>query len=201
MINLTIEDQSFVLAESWSEITFSQYITIINITKDEHLNETLKAVKIISYISDKPEACEKSLLNISREDFESLAEHFEWTNRKIEEDSVKKEFLEIDGKQYKIKSDYNKLTLGEMISVETLIEHNKNMDPFEIIFGILLREVVDGKEKEFNEDDFFYVISKLQDKVMLLDVYNCISFFLSGVQKSTTPISKAFSIQHLEKNT
>ena len=200
MLNLTIEDQSFVLAESWSEITFSQYITIINITTDESLNEILKAVKVISCISDKPEACEKCLLNISREDFESLGDHFEWTKRKIEQDSVQKEFLEIDGKTYKIKKEYNKLTLGEMISVETLIANNKNMNQFEVVFGVLLREVVDGKEKEFNEDDFLYVISKLQDKVMLLDVYNCISFFLSGVEMSTTKTSKAFSIQQMAKS-
>ena len=200
MIELTIEDQKFVLSESWSEITFSQYITIINITKDESLNELLKAVKIISYISDKPEACEKAILNISQDDFKELTTNFEWTNKTIEQDSVQKDSLEIDGKQYKIKSDYNKLTLGEMISVETLIAHNKNMDPFEIVFGVLLREVIDGKEKEFNEDDFLYIIGQLQDKVMLLDIYNHISFFLSGVEKSTTKTSKAFSIQQMAKS-
>jgi hypothetical protein len=200
MLNLTIEDQSFQLAESWSEITFSQYLDIINILKDEGLNELLKSVKIISYISDKPEECEAKILKISKEDFESLTTYFEWTNKKIDEYATEKESLEINGKQYRIKKEHNKLTLGEMVSIETLIEHNKNLDPFEVVFGVLLREVVDGKEKEFDEEDFIKIITELMDKVMLLDIYSHITFFLSGAQKSTSKISKGFSIHQMAKS-
>jgi hypothetical protein len=199
MIELTIEDKTFNIAESWSEITFQQYIDIINIAK-ENINELEKAVKIIAFVSDKPEECEQHLLKIERTDFEELAKWFEWTSKTIENFKEEKDFVEIDGKKYKIKKDYNKLSLGEMISVETLISNNKNLEPFEIAFGVLLRETLeDGSEKEFNEDDFLHIIKELKSRVMLMDVYNHISFFLSGVQTSTTETSKAFSIRKKEK--
>lgn len=200
MIQLEIEGKEYDIAESWNEITFQQYIDIINIAK-ENINELEKAVKIIAFVSNKPEECEASLLKISREDFEDLAAYFEWTSNTIENFKEDKDFVEIDGKKYKIKKDYNKLTLGEMISVETLISNNKNLDAFEVAFGVLLREIEeDGKEKEFNEDVFLHVIKELKSKVLLMDVYNHISFFLSGVQTSTTEISKAFSIRKKEKS-
>lgn len=200
MIELNIDDRVYTIAESWDEIYFSQYVDIINLNKDEGMNDLSKAVKIIALISDKPESCEKDLLNLSREDFEELASNFEWTNKPIDNFKTDTEYVEIDGKRYKIKKDYQKLTLGEMISVETLIANNKNLDPLEIVFGILLREEIDGKEKAFDEDDFLHIISELQSKVKLLDIYNYISFFLSGDKKSITKNSKAFSIQKKEKS-
>ena len=200
MIELNIDERVYTIAESWDEIYFSQYVDIINLNKDEGMNDLSKAVKIIALISDKPESCEKDLLNLSREDFEELASNFEWTNKPIDNFKTDTEYVEIDGKKYKIKKDYSKLTLGEMISVETLIANNKNLDPLEIVFGVLLREEIDGKEKEFNEDDFIHIISELKSKVLLLDIYNYISFFLSGDKKSTTKNSKAFSIQKKAKS-
>ena len=200
MIKLEIEGSEYELAREWSEISFAQYIEVVNINKDKW-NDLEKAVKIIAHISNKPAECEQSILKLSKEDFEELASYFVWTNHPIDEFKSEKDFLEIDGKKYKIKKDYNKLSLGEMISVETLIENNKNLDAFEVAFGVLLREVdEDGKEKEFNEDVFIDVIQNLKTKVMLLDIYNHISFFLSGVQISTTQNLKGFSIQVMEKS-
>lgn len=201
MINLEIEGKEFQLASDWSEITFGQYIDIINVNKDNSLNDLAKAVRIVAHISNKPEECESSLLELSKDDFESLAKEFEWTNKEITAIASEKETLEIDGKTYKIKKDYNRLTLGEMISVEELISHNKNLDAFEVAFGVLLREVDEnGNEKGFDGDVFNFVVTKLQSKVMLLDVYNYITFFLRGVQKSTTKTTKGYSIRVTEKN-
>jgi formyltetrahydrofolate hydrolase len=199
MIELEIEGKTVELAESWDEITFQQYIDIIGFNKEENSNPMLKAVKIISAISNKPSECEQLLLKITRQDFEDLAKEFEWTNTKIDDVKNDKEILEIDGRNYKIKKDYNKLTIGETVSVETLIANNKNLDPLEVAFGVLLREVDEnGVEKGFNEDDFLYVIEQLKTKVMLLDVYNVISFFLS-TDKSSSKTSKGFSIHKKQK--
>ncbi len=139
------------------------------------------------------------MYQLTEDEFGEIATHFEWTNKSLEDVKEEKEFLYIDGKKYKIKKNNNKLTIGEIVSIETLIAQNKNLDPLEIAFGILLREVnVDGTEKEFNEDDFLHTISELQTKVMLIDIYNCISFFLSG-EKNSTEISKGFSIKKKAK--
>lgn len=199
MVKVTIEDKEFVFAETWSEIYFNQYIDMIKILKEENENDLEKSVKIIAHISDKPEECMDYLMRLSQEDFEMLAKEFEWTNKQIDTVAEEKEFIEIDGKKYKIKKNYNKLSLGEMVSIETLIGMNKNLDPFEVAFGVLLRELNDdGTEKPFNPDEFVSIINKLQKKVLLMDVYNYITFFLRGAQTSTkhTP---GYSIQKMEK--
>jgi hypothetical protein len=59
-------------------------------------------------------------------------------------------------------------------------------------------EIYYGKEKPFNEEDFFKVINELKYKINLVEVYNYISFFLSGVQISTTKNSKVFSITKMK---
>lgn len=202
MIKVDIEGIEFELAEEWQEITFSQYIDLININKDEGLQDLERAIEIISYLSNKPIECRASLYKLSKGDFEELASYFKWTNDPIENYKSDKEFLEIDGKKYKIKKDYNKLTIGEMISVETLMANNKNLDPLEVAFGVLLRELdSDGNEKEFSEERFIHVLTKLKEKVMLLDVYQYINFFLSGAQISTKSNSKGFSVLQTKKTT
>lgn len=199
MIEVTIEDKTFELAENWNDITFAQYLDVSNLVKDKGLNELLKATKIIAALSNSPEECEAYLLRMHKPDFEELGSYFLWTNSKIEDSTVPRDCIEIEGKMYRIKKDYNKITIGEMASIETLISQNKNLDPMEVVFGVLLREDVDGKEKEFNEDDFLYILTQLKDKVMLMDVYSHISFFLSGVQKQSTP-TKGFSVRQKQTN-
>lgn len=198
MIEVTIEDKVFELAENWEDITFAQYLDVSNLGKDEGLTDLLKAVKIIASLSDKPAQCEEYLLKMDKQDFEELAGYFLWTNKQIADVSEPKDHVLIEGKKYHIKKDYNKLTIGEMASIEGLIANNKNLDPMEVVFGVLLREDVDGKEKDFNEDDFLYILTSLKEKVMLMDIYSHISFFLSGVEKYSKT-TKGFSVQKKEK--
>lgn len=201
MIKVKIEDKEFVFAETWDEIYFNQYISIVKINKIKDINDIEKAVKIIAAISDKPKECEEELMKLHKEDFEDLATEFEWTNKPIEEVQSDKEFVLVDGKKYIIKKNYQKLTLGEMVSIENLMSFNPNLDPFEVVFGVLLREVDEttNKEKDFDPDDFMYMVNQMQTKVKLMDIYNYISFFLRGRKKSSKRI-KGYSIVKMEKN-
>jgi hypothetical protein len=200
MVTVTIEGKEFIFAETWSEIYFNQYIDMIKILKEKNENELEQSVKLIAYISDKPEECIDYLMRLSQDDYTALSKEFEWTNKEIDTVAEEKEFILIDDKKYRVKKDYHKLSLGEMVSVETLIGMNKNLDPFEVAFGVLLREVnEDGTEKPFNPDEFISIVNKLQKKVLLMDVYNYITFFLRGAQTSTkhTP---GYSIQRMAKS-
>lgn len=201
MIKVKIEDKEFVFAETWDEIYFNQYISIVKINKLKDINDIEKAVKIIAAISDKPAECEEELMRLGKEDFEELATEFEWTNKPIEEVQSDKEFVLVDGKKYIIKKNYQKLTLGEMVSIENLMSFNPNLDPFEVVFGVLLREVDEttGKEKDFDPDDFLYMVNQMQTKVKLMDIYNYISFFLRG-RKISSKRTKGYSIVKMEKN-
>jgi len=195
MIKLTLNENEYILADDWSDVNFGQYIDILNIQQDS-FEDLEKSIKMLAALSDKPNELEVDLYEMDIQEFKELSESMSWINTDFKEEANKaeaKDKFEIDGKQYVIKKTYNKLTLGEMVSVETLLK-NPNFNHQEIALGVLLREVVDGKEKPFNEDDFMYVINTLKYKINLIGVYNYITFFLSGVGTSTTKNSKGFSV-------
>lgn len=199
MIKLTIKDKEFNIADEWSDVNFGQYIDILNIQNDTW-QDLEKSIKMIAALGDKPAELEEALYELDIEDFQALSESMKWINTEFKAEAdkaVKKDKFEIDGKQYVIKKNYNKLTLGEMVSVEEMLK-NPNYNHQEIALGILLREVVDGKEKPFNEEDFFYVLNHLKYKINLVEVYNYITFFLSGDKTSTTNNSRGFSITKMK---
>lgn len=198
MILLTVNEQKFQIADKWTDVTFGQYVDLLAIQQDTWEDLT-KTVKIISALSDKPKELEEIINLMDFNDFTMLSEQMEWIKTDFVEVANQIELMnkfEIDGKEYKIKEQYQKLTLGEMITVETMLK-DPNYNPQEIILAVLLREVIDGKEKAFNEDDFFYILNVLKYKINLVDVYKYLAFFLSGDKTSTGEISKGFSIQKI----
>ena len=145
MIKLTIKDKEFNIADEWSDVNFGQYIDILNIQNDTW-QDLEKSIKMIAALGDKPAELEEALYELDIEDFQALSESMKWINTEFKAEAdkaVKKDKFEIDGKQYVIKKNYNKLTLGEMVSVEEMLK-NPNYNHQEIALGILLREVVDG---------------------------------------------------------
>lgn len=203
MIEISIENKSIQMYTDWSEITFGTYIDIININKDK-FSDMEKGVRILAALSlnNKEEALEM-LFKLTPQQFEELSEYFTWLkedfqtyidNYKFEE----KESFEIDGQNYVIKKDFDKLNMGEMVSLEVYLQNFKNLDPFEIAFGLLFRKVgPDGSFKEFDEVDFLETIHALKDKVKLVDVFKYISFFLGGGKSSTTKNLQGFSVRKL----
>lgn len=199
MIKLTIEGKEFKICSSWDEVLFGQYIDILDIQKDR-FNDIDRAVHIISAMSDNKNECSKALFKLTPDDFVSLQKHFDWYHKNVENflSDETSEYFEIEGKKYVIKKDYDKLTLGEMISAEILMQNNKNLHPFEIGFGVLFRELDEnGKPKEFDEEIFLKVVTDLRNKVKFVDVFKHINFFLSGEKGSTTKNTQGFSVEQI----
>lgn len=201
MIIVNIEDKEFKIASKWEDVTFGQYINVLDIKNDSFSNYH-KSVEMVAAISNDREVIKPMLYALDINHFNELGEHLKFLSKpfdkevkRVNKGKTSKKFL-INGKEYVIKNDYDKLTVGEMISGEILIQTNKNLHPLEIAYGVLFREVgEDGKPMEFSEEGFIHVITHLKDKVKLLDIYSYISFFLSGDKNSTTKPSQGFSIR------
>lgn len=203
MIKLNIEQKEYKIASEWKDITFGQYIDILDIEKDT-FNPIDKSVEIIAALSDNKEECKAAIYKLDSSDFVSLGDYFKWISTDFEKELKKMNKkkptndFKIDGVTYTMKDDYDKLTIGEMVSAELLVQNNKNLHPLEIGFGVLLREVgEDGKPKEFTEEGFVKIVTSLKDKVKLVDIYSYIAFFLSGEKNSTTKSSQGFSISKI----
>lgn len=200
MIQITIDDKEFKIVNNYNEMTLGQYIDILKVSELKvKLEGNTADIKIISILSDKPDEIEKLLWSFNIDDFEQLTSLFEWVadTKIVEHFKTLKptEKLMIADKEYTILSDYKKMTLGEIVSFETILaQQQSDLHRFDIAFGVLLRPLVDGKMVEFSQETFDEVI-KEKYKVKMVDIYSTISFFLSGEKMSTTKHTKRFSTQ------
>lgn len=202
MIKLEIDGQEFKIASSYEELSLGQYIDIIKQGESkESLTGNEADIRTIALLSDKPKELEQLLWDFSIEDFKELVKHFEWVGNTaiLEEFKAKtpKEFIEVDGKQYTIQSNFNKITLGEQVSYEMMVgKSQSDFHALEIAFGLLLRPIGENnKPVKFSEEVFLEVI-KNKYKVNMMDVYGTIAFFLHG-EKTSTESTKRFSVEQL----
>jgi hypothetical protein len=195
MIKLKIDEQEFLLADEWSEVNFGQYIDIL-VIQENKWSDLQKSIKIISAVSDNPVELEKALKKVTLDDLGELTDMISWISKdfiEMTKNIEPKDKFFIDGKEYVIKKNYNKLSIGEMASLEELMKTGKYHNQ-ELAIGILLREVIDGKEKEFNDEDFYNILEVLKYKINLIDVYKYIVNFTNGEATSTIKVSKSFSV-------
>jgi hypothetical protein len=197
MIKLKIKDQTFELASEWKEVFFGQFIRIKNINEDVNYPDYEKSVRIIAAISDNPDKCLAALRKLPYTEFNEIAREFEWTNVPITKHNKSKSIINIDGKKYRLKKDCNQLLVEDMVSINLLLVNNIDLDPLEVAFGVLLREIKNNKEVELSFDEFTNVLSNLSDKVKLLDVYQHLLFFSSGKTTFSQNGTKGYSIQKI----
>lgn len=202
MITLTVDDKEFKIVNSYEELSLGQYIDIINIGESKVKQDAIEAdMSVICALSDNAEELKELLWSFDTDEFDELRSAFDWVRDDIYIlESFKqlppKESIEIEGKKYGIISNHNKLSLGEVVSYETLIsQEQSDFHRLEIAFGILLRPIGDdGKLIKFTEDIFLEVV-KNKYKINMMEIYSTIGFFLSGAKISTKGTTKRFSIQ------
>ena len=200
MIKLQINDKEFNIVNSYEELTLGQYIDIINVSESKVSNSIDNDIKIISALSNNKEELNSILWDFNTEEFDELKEEFKWVEDNADvlnefKSLEPKESLEIEGKKYGIISNYNKMSMGEIVSFESLMKSaSSDFHRLEIAFGILLRPIEDGKLVKFTEDIFLEVV-KNKYKINMMEIYSTIGFFLSGAKISTKGTTKRFSIQ------
>jgi hypothetical protein len=140
------------------------------------------------------------LWDFNVDEFNELTTHFNWVADTSILEHFKtlkpKEELDIDGKKYGILSNFNKMSLGEIVSFETLLKQEQSdFHKLDIVFGVLLRpKKEDGTIEKFTEEIFVNVIEN-KYKVKMIDIYAVITFFFDGEKKSITKNTKHFSVR------
>ena len=201
MLNIKIAEKEFKLPENWDEVNVRQYLDVAIKAKDSGYSEIEKFMYFISILSDNPIEMRQMLEQIEIEEFETLKKEFQWVLTEPEIKDGKSKFFELNGKKYTMKSNYEKLTVGESITIETLLrDKSVDMDPVEIAFCVLFREMnEDGTIKTFNSDNLSIVKTELASKIKITDVYKVICFFLTTGKKSSSKNLKDFSLEENKK--
>ena len=128
---------------SSDEVNLSEFIAIAEIKNDEELKEAniLRATKMIAALSNKSE---KEVLGYSREMFATLLPKITFIFKEDAKDKSGRPFL-VDGVKYMFIKNFDNLTTGEMVSIETLLsEASKNKRSYlPGVKGLLLKTWMD----------------------------------------------------------
>jgi hypothetical protein len=194
MIEIRKEGKVFTLPSVWEEITFKQFIHLINTTQDEYYSDVDAIVKVLTSLSgDK--AFEGVLNRMYVEEFNLVREHFSWLFEEVDPDKYKgrENLFIIDGQRFALKQDYNKINVGEFSSIQMLLkDKNIDLNPYEVALAVLFRKLDDeGNLMDFNPDDIVKIVNEYSERIYITDVISSLDFFFDG-EKSSSKTSADF---------
>jgi len=176
-INLEIDDEvrEFNLPQDWSEVTIGDFVKIFSINK-ENLTQFEVAIKTINILTGIDE---ETIMMMNVNDFESMTENLMFTKTDITPINV--DSIELNGEVFYLKNDFSQLTMGEVISIETILQSAdgnlfKVMDKLLCIF--LRKKKDNGKLENFKGT--FMSRADLFKTAPITKVYNIFSFFSNG---------------------
>ena len=170
------KDIKLIIPESWDEINLATYAKLASFEKGK--TEVDNILGIISILSN---VTVEELKTIPADYFEILTESINWigVTPTIKEMSV----VNIGDDKYSINQSYSKLTMGEMISIESLMEGIKD-DPnnsISIVLGVLLRKVnSDGSIAKFDSDVALNQIELFREEISITDGLSLMVGFGNG---------------------
>lgn len=178
-INLEIEIdgdvKTFNVPENWSEVTVGKTTEIATISKDT-MNNLELMVRILSILSNMDE---EIIYMMEQDDFLNIIETLKFTNEEIKGEL--KEFITIDGEDYYLKKDFNKLTLGEIISIETIVkqyDNNIQLALPKLLCIFLRKKKENGKLESFKNSHMER--EELFKNAIITDVNDIFVFFFDG---------------------
>ena len=178
MVIVKIAEHEYNLPESWDEVNLEKFKKIIekNQLISEYKSQILFGLEILSILID----CEvENLKNISKASFETLVKEIDWINTSPVA-KEKEEFI-ILGERWKPMRDLNKLTMGDNISLELMINSSNEATLLINILPILLRKVKvvkleSGETKEelmpFDDGKYEELKDAIQKNIFITEVMN-----------------------------
>lgn len=189
------EIKKITIPESWEEVSLGLYQKIDSLRYREYHSDVAYFIDII----DKMGIMDKGmLLQLDVIELNKIAQEIGWVVNlpEIEE----KTEVEIDGQVFRFKSELEKMTVGEAISIEMLMDSGKQteIESIDIVLSVLLRPIDEnGEMEEFNADLVDERRELFLEKLSIVDVYGFIIFFYAGVGNSTILNSRGSSTNPL----
>lgn len=181
-----MNELKIIVPTDWNDVTLGQYVNIAKIKRQEgksgDLNYLIDLILILC-----PDVTREILEDISAADLNNIVGDWSWLSKLPKNDDIKKEYI-INGEKYVYSKANEKLTVGEMITYETLVD-SKQMtenDTLSLVLAIILKKEVDGVIEDFNTDEIYDRIKLFEDNITIGDAIGLIFFFSTGGKTSTT---------------
>jgi hypothetical protein len=182
-LNLELDDQQYEMEipESWDEVNVKHFCKIMELKDNvKNLTNIATSVKIVNIITDIEE---EILWMMGSEDFTKLVEALSFIAEEIK--APLKESLIIEGEEYYIKSDFNDLTMGEIITLEQLMDENDGnlFRAMDVLLTIFLRKKKANGKLETFKVSFIDERKELFQKIRITDVHSLFFSFITGKEE------------------
>jgi hypothetical protein len=196
MRQFKIENKTFNLKNSWEDLYFKNWLDFQRLQSESELLgiDEDYVTKILLILTD---ATESDLMNMELDTLNELMADMKFTKTEIPK--VEKKVIEISGEKWAFKKNFQKLTLGEYVSIKTYQENIKDeLQSTTLMLSVLLRRVIDEVDGElilspYSPDESQKIAKLLIDEVKMLDIYHYLSFFFAGKEQFTLKDTEAYS--------
>lgn len=176
-VNIELEEgtKAYDFPTSWDDIDVQTFTKLFEYNQPTD-NQLLASVRVMSLLSDIDE---KIIMSMDVEDFKELADKLLFITEEVETNEI--DYIEVEGEKYYLYKDFNKMTTGEIITIELLMDNNggniyKIMPQLLCLF--LRKKNEEGKFEKFTTD-MMERADKFK-KIRISDIHHIFSFFLNG---------------------
>lgn len=175
ILNVDGEDREFKIPEKWGEVKVKQASKLFNLDR-EGKNQLELTISVVSILTDMDE---ELIYMMTQEQFIELVDVVKFTNEEVKGEL--KDFVTIDGVDYYLKKDFEKLNMGEIISIDTLINQSNGNLPnvMSKMLCIFLRKKTNEGELETFRNSFMDR-EDMFNELYITDVNDIFLFFFAG---------------------
>ena len=174
------------LPKSWSDVTVNQYIALSNVTSTDEYSSFLDIITIFTNNT------KETLLNMDIDDINKISESMLWLQEPVSTEVITE--YKLNGKKYGIPK-LDKLSLGQMITLEMLIDKHKPgyYESIPYILAVVVRDVDNkGEYLPFNANEVYNNIELFGN--LSINETNGLLFFLTSGGTTYTQIIEASSV-------
>lgn len=165
--------------DSWDEVTVGQFQEFVESKRDYE--------KVSVLLDEDPEEVRK----YDPQSMSRVAEALSWISA-LPDQNRYREFIEIDGVEYRLVKNLNGFSLGEWVDMDEYFKDE--MRNLHLIFSMLYRPI-----GEYRAEDVQTRAELFQDKAMIGHLYGSLIFFSHVETKSTSCIQRSLILSYLRR--
>lgn len=168
-------EKEIKIPENWNDVSVGMWEKIAGINRDNP-NHIQIGIDTIVAVTD---LTEEDVCLLSPEQYADLLNNLEFLQEEIKGEGV--EYIEINGEKYYIKEDFDKLNVGEIMSLEIIqkkYEGNIEKGMSEMLC-IFLRKKENGEIETF-KNSFMERAELFRNEVSINQIYKLFLFFSNG---------------------
>lgn len=183
MIIIELEGKEYKMPSGWNEVNVGMFEKVMKHAGilSEYKSQVQYAIEMFSILTGAPV---EDLNKMTRTSFEELSKSIEWVNHEVQP-SNRKEWT-FDGIDYMAVENLNKLTMGDTVSLELMINESNEENILSNILPILIRKVKEVKvsggltkkvHADFDADEYNELRKLFSENLMVDDVIDLKSVF------------------------